>query len=268
MILILGQTKSAPGQTNERPAAAHKGKAIICLTYDDALESQLANAVPQLDSFHFKGMFFINSIAGSSSIIGQGPTILIKWKSVSGTGHELGNHTLFHPCPAKFGWQKEVALDTYSISQLLNEIEVSNFYLRQIDRKFTKRSFAYPCNNFFISGIDYSDHLRKLNYLSCARAGGDANSVVVDLKTIDKYKVPSWHVKEGTTAESLIAFSQRAIDSTGLAIYQFHDIGGPLFEVSKESHRALLSFLRDNEDKIWVATFSEVVAYIESQSKE
>jgi peptidoglycan-N-acetylglucosamine deacetylase len=33
-------------------------KAAICLTYDDGMDTQLSNAIPQLDSFGFKGTFF------------------------------------------------------------------------------------------------------------------------------------------------------------------------------------------------------------------
>ena len=29
------------------------------------------------------------------------------------------NHTLFHPCPEKIGWQKELAIESYTIDKLL-----------------------------------------------------------------------------------------------------------------------------------------------------
>jgi sialate O-acetylesterase len=41
-------------------------RAIICLTYDDGLETQLTIALPQLDSMGFKATFFLPSIQGSS----------------------------------------------------------------------------------------------------------------------------------------------------------------------------------------------------------
>lgn len=51
-------------------------KAIICLTYDDGLDTQLSIAIPQLDSMGLKATFFLNSILGSSQSpkIGQRST--------------------------------------------------------------------------------------------------------------------------------------------------------------------------------------------------
>src|ERR1700744_954293 len=67
----------------------HK-KAVIVLTYDDALDSQLKNAIPQLNAHHFKGTFFLTSELNRLNIP--------KWRVASAKGHELANHTLFHPC--------------------------------------------------------------------------------------------------------------------------------------------------------------------------
>ena len=60
-------------------AFAQKTKAIICLTYDDGLETQLANVIPQLDSAGFKATFFLNSIQGSSQsdVIGESPEAVL-----------------------------------------------------------------------------------------------------------------------------------------------------------------------------------------------
>ena len=93
-------------------------KAIICLTYDDALESQLYVAIPQLDSLELKATFFLNSIKGATEVLGIGEPSIPGWKKAAENGHELGNHTLFHPCPEKIGWQKELAIESYTIEKL------------------------------------------------------------------------------------------------------------------------------------------------------
>src|SRR4051812_46956355 len=65
-------------------------KAAIALTYDDALASQLDIAIPQLNSAGLKGTFFLTGNLGQSAIP--------RWQQASKTGHELGNHTVYHPC--------------------------------------------------------------------------------------------------------------------------------------------------------------------------
>jgi len=242
-------------------------KAIICLTYDDGLQSQLTTAIPQLDSAGLHGTFFLNSIEGSTEILGQGSPALFGWRKASQNGHELGNHTLFHPCLEKFGWQKEIALEGYSMDELLMEIRLANSYLEQIDRKKKQRSFAYPCNNTAIRGVDYSSKIRELNLVRFARGGGDQSSLVSDLKTINFMQVPSWHVMQGTPLSELIEFAEKVKKTNGLGIYQFHGIGGPLFEISSQTHRDFLKYLKENDEYYSVLTFSEAMELVEKQSR-
>jgi peptidoglycan/xylan/chitin deacetylase (PgdA/CDA1 family) len=65
-------------------------KAAVSLTYDDALDSQIANAVPALRAAGFKATFFLTK----DNI---GPA-LSDWVRVARAGHEIGNHTISHPC--------------------------------------------------------------------------------------------------------------------------------------------------------------------------
>src|SRR5678809_596404 len=89
---------SAVGQTNR---IDHSKQAIICLTYDDGLQSHLATVLPQLNSAGLKGTFFLNSIQGSSEAIGEASPATSGWTNAALHGHELANHTLFHACPEK-----------------------------------------------------------------------------------------------------------------------------------------------------------------------
>src|ERR1700750_2375559 len=70
----------------------HK-KAVIILTYDDALHSQLNVAIPQLDSAGLKGTFFLTGDINAQTIP--------QWRKANKKGHELANHTVFHPCSSR-----------------------------------------------------------------------------------------------------------------------------------------------------------------------
>src|ERR1700744_3289267 len=69
----------------------HK-KALIVLTYDDELESQLDNAIPQLEKAGLKATFFITGDINALTIP--------RWRKAAKKGFERGNHTLFPPCGA------------------------------------------------------------------------------------------------------------------------------------------------------------------------
>jgi sialate O-acetylesterase len=95
-----------------------------------------------------------------------------------------------------------------------------------------------------------------------ARGGGDSTSVIGDFKNLNTMKVPSWHVWTGTTLKELIAFAEKVKKAKGLGVYQFHGVGGQIFQISAETHRTFLEYLRAHPDDYWVATFSEAMDYI------
>lgn len=69
------------------------GKACaVSLTYDDAIQQQLDNVVPVLNSVSLKASFYLS---------GYFPGFINNidcWRAAGEKGHELANHTLFHPC--------------------------------------------------------------------------------------------------------------------------------------------------------------------------
>ena len=128
-------------------AVKSRVKTIICLTYDDGLPSHLETVVPQLDSLGFKATFFLNAIKGSSDQLGSSSPALIGWRKAAANGHELGNHTLFHPCPERLGWSKDIAIESYTTARLIEEVRTADAMLKLIDNKQGPRAYAFPCNN-------------------------------------------------------------------------------------------------------------------------
>ena len=242
-------------------AFAQKTKAIICLTYDDGLETQLANVIPQLDSAGFKATFFLNSIQGSSQsdVIGESPEAVLGWTKAARNGHELANHTLFHACPEKLGWEKSLAIETYTVDRMMMEIKTQNSILALLDPDRKHRSFAFPCNNSLIGNTDYADILKRSKLVKYGRAGGDSTSIVSSFRNLDKMKVPSWHVMPGTTLKELVAFAEKVKTLNGMGVLQLHGVGGQIFAISVETHRAFLAFLKAHQDEYRVVTFSEAM---------
>jgi sialate O-acetylesterase len=98
-----------------------------------------------------------------------------------------------------------------------------------------------------------------------ARTGGDSSSIITDFKNLNTMKVPSWLVWTGTTLNQLIAFAEKIKNANGMGVYQFHGVGGQIFQISGETHRAFLEYLKTHQDEYWVTTFSEAMDYITSK---
>lgn len=263
-VLFVSILISAHGQIHK---IDHSKQAIICLTYDDGLETQLSTVIPQLDSTGLKATFFLNSIQGSakSDVIGQTPEAVLGWTNAAKEGHELANHTLFHACPEKLSWNKSVAIETYTVDKILTEIKTENTILALLDPNRKERSFAFPCNNSFIGDTDYTTILKKQGLVKYARTGGDSNSVITDFKNLNIMKVPAWQVWTETSLQQLISFAEKVKKTGGMGVYLFHGVGGQIFHISSETHRAFLEYLKAHQEDYWVTTFSEAMDFVTKQ---
>ena len=127
-------------------------KCIVCLTYDDGIDIDLDNVVPVLDSLGFKATFYVP--VNSESLNKR----MDEWKAIAKNGHELGNHSSFHPCFGKSMKRDFVTadydLDNYSMQRMVDEIKLANSFLKALDGK-TKRTYAYPCGDLKIGNVKY-----------------------------------------------------------------------------------------------------------------
>jgi len=172
-------------------------------------------------------------------------------------GHELGNHTLFHPCHGdRFDWvMPEYDLNSYTFHRLLAELQVANSLLKAVDGK-TERSFAYTCTNTTITGVSFVDSIRGM--FPAARGGGP---VPERMDQVDIHNVPSWGVSD-PTGEELIAYVEEALEKGTLAVFMFHSVGGGYLNVSAEAHEQLLEYLAQRRSEIWTAPFEEVMRVV------
>src|SRR5436190_11369594 len=154
IILFACALLSGTGQ----PATWNGKKCAVVLTYDDALDVHLDKAIPALDSQKFTGTFYL--IVGGSVTDKR----ISEWKSAAARGHELGNHSLFHPCDGSKPGRSFVTPDTdfskYTLTRTLREIRLANTLLRSIDGR-TERTFAYPCGDLTVEGKMFYDDLRQ-----------------------------------------------------------------------------------------------------------
>ncbi len=230
-------------------------KAAIILTYDDGLESQLDIVIPQLNKAKIHGTFFLCGDVAAKNVI--------RWETASKEGHELGNHSINHPCASSVyaPLTPRFASENYDVCSILKEINIMNRLLFAINRKEAK-SYAYPCAETTVGGIDYSDTLRLSKLSEFARVAGDANSIITDFKTLNVMKVPAYPVVKGTEGHKIIDFIKNVQRQHGLGVLVFHGVGGDYLQVSAQAHQELVKYLAEHRDEIWVDTFQNVLEYV------
>lgn len=244
-------------QAQQKITWPHHKKAVIVLTYDDALESQLDNAVPQLEAAHFPATFFLTGDINSQTIP--------RWRALSKKGFELGNHTIYHPCLSTD--DNPTHSDDYTPYGIIKEIDVMNHFLFAVDGKNT-RTYAYPCTETTVgNGKDYVDTLRKYGLVKYARVGGDVDAVVTDFKRLDPLQIPSYGLDDNTPGDKLIAFVKLAEKTGGMGVIMFHGIGGDYITTSVKAHQELINYLKKHRKEIWVATFQQAMDYATAAGK-
>lgn len=257
LLLLLTGVHTAHAET---AFAWPQGKiAAIVLTYDDALHSQLEFAVPQLAAAHLHATFFLD---GDIT-----PDDMLRWRAVANAGHELGNHSINHPCPrSMLPDRAQYLTDNYDVKRMLGEIAVMNNVLFGIDGKHAS-SYSVPCSQMLVGGVDYTEALRASRLVRFVRTGGDQyKSVVTDFAKLDPFQVPSYGPVDKPGAETLIAYVDRVRAAHGLGVLQFHGTGGDYLEVSAAAHRQLVEHLRKHPE-VWVAPFQEVMDYVTARPR-
>jgi peptidoglycan/xylan/chitin deacetylase (PgdA/CDA1 family) len=248
-----------PSATSQTAVWNNKSCAVV-LTYDDAIDIDLDNVIPILDSLSLKATFYI---IGSSPVVNKR---LNEWRRIAAEGHELGNHALFHPCdgslPGRSFVKPDNDLSKYTVTRAVNEIRMNNTLLKAIDGK-DRRTFAYPCGDLRIGNIAFYDQLR--NDFAGARGvnAGLHGADQVDLDNIDCYAI------NGQSADYMIDLVKKAIRSHTLLVFLFHGVGGGHnINVSLDAHSRLLHFLKENEKDIWIAPMVEVAGRIRQFQKK
>lgn len=231
-------------------------KSAVVLTYDDCLNVHLDNVIPTLDSAGFKGTFYLTvSSTAFTNRMGE-------WKLAAAKGHELGNHTMYHPCaggtPDRSWVRPEYDLTTYTLKRVEDEIRMTNVMLKSVDGR-TERTFAYPCADTQAGGQSYIEAIT--DDFVAARGVDDK---IIPFGKIDYYNTACFSMVN-TSGEAMIDLVKRGMKENGLVVFLFHGVGGEhALNVDNKEHQKLVAFLKKNQKDIWVTTFLDAMKFARS----
>jgi peptidoglycan/xylan/chitin deacetylase (PgdA/CDA1 family) len=119
---------------------------LVSLTFDDGLDCHLDFAMPALDRHGLKGTFYLP--LGSEEFARRHAD----WRMAAQAGHELGNHSIFHPGVSTKSWVTEgIRIESYSLDRMSRELKAANTFLEALDGR-KERTYAFPCSNPWIGG--------------------------------------------------------------------------------------------------------------------
>ncbi len=264
----VGRTSEAPPPNWPEQRHHHSGqldfawpngaRAAVSLAYDDALDSQLDNAIPVLDRYSIKASFYLTL---------SNPAVAKRmqaWRAAAKNGHELGNHTLFHQCsrskPDRDWVEAHRNLDTTSVEQMRDQVLMANTMLEAIDGR-KERTFTVPCGDTVASGGDYLAAVRA-SFVGIKVGGG--SGVIDAMRTLDPLAVPV-AAPAGVTGKQLIAIVQRAAEQGTMVNFTFHGIGGDYLSVSSQAHEELVRYLAQHRQLVWTGTFINIMKHVKQE---
>jgi peptidoglycan-N-acetylglucosamine deacetylase len=145
----VGTPSAAPREKGFSWPAGVRG--ALSLSFDDARPSQLDVALPILAARGVKATFYVSPDVVEKRLDG--------WRAAVSAGHEIGNHTLSHPCSGNFAFSRGNALEDYSLERIEAEIVGADERIEAL-LGVRPRTFAYPCGQKFVGrGQDVASYV-------------------------------------------------------------------------------------------------------------
>ena len=232
-------------------------QAAISLTFDDGMATHLDIAGPILKKHRLNGTFFVT--AGSKAW----RTRLQDWQRLAAEGHEIGGHTVHHPCLLE-----RITPHAQAYTPEMMEAEIRDG-AREIAARIRSRrglTFAYPCGNMSFGPpaaqpVNQALYLRYVaEHFFAARNYGWSGTVAPDALSV--LTAPDLGLTAGRDFAGLLAMAQPALRDGHWGVFSFHGIGGEHLSVSAEAFDELAAYLARHPE-IWTATFGDVVRYIQ-----
>jgi hypothetical protein len=227
-------------------------RGAISLTFDDGLRSQLALATPRLAERGLRGTFYLNPRGEDW----QGR--LAAWQPVQAAGHEIGNHTIAHPCSLN----TVPTLQSWTLRQIEEDIREAQ---RRLDLLFPdqgERSFAYPCYESDVGrGPTRQSYVPVIaRHFVAARALGTSmrgnHPVYADL-----HHLSSWDAERMSSWE-MIGLVEQCLAEGWWGIFTFHGVNEGHLAISEHNLCGLLDYLARHENRVWSAPLIRVAQYI------
>jgi peptidoglycan-N-acetylglucosamine deacetylase len=228
-------------------------RAALSLSFDDARQSQVDVGVALLDKHKVKATFYVVPSAVERRLEG--------WKKVVANGHEIGNHSLNHPCTGNFEWSRQKALEDYTIEKMRDELQQANRRIREL-LGVTAESFAYPCGQTFVGrGVDTKSYVPLVATLfTSGRTWQDETPN--DPGFCDLAQATGVEM-DGRDFEQILPILEKARETGQWVILAGHEIGQGGQQTTRGTMlEKLMSYANEPANKIWVAPVGTIAKYI------
>jgi peptidoglycan-N-acetylglucosamine deacetylase len=224
-------------------------RAAVSLTFDDARLSQVDVGLPLLDKLGAKATFYVLPRSVEKRIDG--------WKRMVAAGHEIGNHSVQHPCTANYKFT--VALEDYTLERMDAELVEANSQIRA-QLGVTPVSFAYPCGQKFVGrGVEARSYIPVIaKRFASGRGYLDESANAPDVCDLAQLMGTGF---DGMTFAQMKPHLDKAAKDGRWVIFAGHEIGQSAHQTTDVAALTeLVAYLKDNG--FWLDTVANIASHI------
>ena len=249
----------AEAQSESEGFAWPQGRqAAVSLTFDDARSSQVDTGLAVLDRLGAKATFYVVPVRVEERLEG--------WRRLVASGHEIGNHSLRHPCTGNFAWSREAALEEYTVDTMRAELVGANQRLKE-QLGVEPVTFAYPCGQTFVGrGGATRSYVPLVSELFLAGRGW-LDETPSDPVFHDPAQVSGMSM-DGMDFEEVRALVEGAREAGQWLVLAGHEMA----ESGRQTTRLamleeLVPYLQDPSNGIWFETVATVAQYLRDRQE-
>jgi len=228
-------------------------KMALSLTFDDARLTQADKGIPLLDKYGVKATFYVS------------PASMMKrldiWKEAVSNGHDIGNHSLYHPCSGNFPWARDRALENYTLEKMRTELDSANKLIEQL-LGIQAVSFAYPCGQKFVGrGLNARSYIPVVASLFETGRGwldeGPNDPAFCDMSQLTGMEL------DGKSFEQILSLIENAKSRGQWLILAGHEMDEQGVQTSYlETIEAICKYAADPANGIWIENVQNIASYI------
>ncbi len=238
-------------------------KCAVSLTFDDGLPVHYDLVGPLLEQVGLRATFYVPAV----SDVRVHPQ---RWRQLARRGHELGNHSLFHPCtrlPDREGWLEPWQdLRAYDLPRLREELSTANLILQLLDNQ-TERTYGNTCCETEVGqGDTLTSMAPVLRDLFVAARGPQVSRVVDVRQPVDLYHLGHYS-GDAKTFEEIKAKIETAVEMGGWTVWMMHGVGSDThgLYIEPAEHEKLVQWLGANKGLVWTAPLVKVAQHVAHQ---
>jgi peptidoglycan/xylan/chitin deacetylase (PgdA/CDA1 family) len=233
-------------------------QAALSLTFDDARMSQVDAGTSLLDRYNVKATFFVVPSGIENRLDG--------WKKAVAAGHEIGNHSVNHPCTGNFLWSRKNALEDYTLDAMRKELTDANNRINEL-LHVTPKVFAYPCGQKFIGRGSNTKSYVPLVAEMFLLGRGWLDETPNDPGFCDFAQLTGIEM-DGKDFDEILPLLNEAKKTGQWIVFAGHEMGKSGAQTTRLSMlKKLLKYSSDPSNGIWIAPVGTVAKFIQDQKK-